>query len=425
MSEDLRKRLRDLGVVRGLNQLATTPSRPRFAIEDITGGRFHTTSHGQCFVVEADYDLAFPHGMLPLSAFLETSSDATVWARIDPSLAGADLRRVCFLDTETTGLSAGTGTMAFVVGLGYFSEDHFCVRQYFLRDPGDEPAMIEALTGVLPTFEALASFNGRSFDVPILENRFILARLAPPAAGVPHLDLLRPARRIWRFKLTSCSLGTLEREVLGVFREQDDVPGGVIPLLYRDYLRTGDARDMKRVLYHNAVDILSLVTLATRLCHALNTPYGPQGLSDAGLYGLGRWHATEGRLTEAEEAYRAAMHGDLAPALRSRALRALGDLLKRTNRRAEAFAFWQQLAFEAGDDAGSRVHAHVELAKQLEWSLKDLPLAAAWTRAAVTLVQGWEPGLKRDVALAELRHRLTRLERKISQSRPPPPEEQG
>lgn len=413
MSEDLQKRLRDLGVVRGVARLADAPSRPRFPIEDITGGRFHTTSHGQCFVVEADHDAAHVHGRLPLSAFLDVSPSTAEWMGGDPSLAGVDLRRVCFLDTETTGLSSGSGTMAFVVGVGYFAGGQFCVRQYFLRDPGDEPAMIEALAGLLPTFEALASFNGRSFDVPILENRFILARVPPPTVGVPHLDLLRPARRIWRYKLSSCSLSTLEREVLGVFREQDDVPGGVIPLLYRDYLRTGDARDMKRVLYHNAVDILSLVTLAARLCQALDTPYSPRGLSGAELYGLGRWYASEGRLTEAEEAYRTSIRGGLPPELRSRAIRALGELLKRTSRRDEAFAYWQQLALASGDDADGRLLAHVELAKYFEWYLRDLALAAAWTRAAVELTQGWQGGLTRDVTLAELRHRLDRLERKI------------
>ena len=409
MRDDLRRRLRELGVVRGVRELATLPPRRRVAIEDLVTGHFHTTSHGQCFVAEEAYPLDHLHGDLPLSSFLELSSQVVAQIAQDDALVSTNLRRACFLDTETTGLSGGTGTMAFVVGLGFFAENDFCLRQYFLRDPGDEPAMVESLAELLPEFEALVSFNGRGFDVPILENRFILARTPPPTAGLPHLDLLLPARRLWRYHLTSRALGTIEREVLGLLREQADVPGGVIPYLYRDYLRTGDAREMKRVLYHNAVDILSLVTLAARLGRVFAAPWSEPSLSSAEFYGLARWYEAEGRLAEAERAYRAALDAAPSPDLRAQALRDLAYLLKRADRRAEAFACWQQLALEATDD----VLAHVELAKYFEWHAENLSLAAGWTRAALAQVERWPQGEHRTVALAELHHRLTRLERKI------------
>jgi uncharacterized protein YprB with RNaseH-like and TPR domain len=242
MSENLRRRLRELGVVKGVRELATLPPRRRVAIEHLASGYFHTTSHGQCFVAEATYPPDHLHGDLPLSAFLDLPAEIVAQVARDGALAGVNLQRACFLDTETTGLSGGAGTMAFMVGLGYFDETGFRLRQYFLRDPGDEPPMVEALAEILPQFEALVSFNGRGFDVPILENRFILARIPPPTTGMSHLDLLPPARRLWRYSLPSCALTALERDVLGVMREQDDVPGGLIPYLYRDYLRTGDAR---------------------------------------------------------------------------------------------------------------------------------------------------------------------------------------
>ncbi len=436
MPEDLRQRLRELGVVRGMHELATLPPRRRVAIEDLVPGSFHTTSRGQCFVVEATYPPDHLHGNLPLSAFLDLPAETVAQVAQDDALAGMGLRRACFLDTETTGLSGGTGTMAFVVGLGYFDDTGFRLCQYFLRDPGDEPAMVEALAEHLPEFKALVSFNGRAFDVPILENRFILARIPPPTAGVPHLDLLHPARRLWRYRLHSCALSDLEPEVLGVLREQDDVPGGVIPHLYRDYLRTGDAREMKRVLYHNAVDVLSLVTLATRLCRAFANPWadpegesherdeGNEGLNGAEFYGLGRWYEAKGRLAEAERAYRAALRqssgqalgADLAPDLHAKALRDLGYLLKRADRRDEAFAFWQQLALEAALDTADHVLAHVELAKYFEWHVENLAPAAGWTRAALARVENWPTGERRAVTMAGLRHRLARLERKMDRA---------
>jgi uncharacterized protein YprB with RNaseH-like and TPR domain len=410
MGEDIQRRLRELGVVKGVRQLATLPPHPRVAIEDLVPGRFYTTSRGRCFVIEERYSLNHLHGDLPLSTFLDLSPETIAQIAGDDALAGANLRRACFLDTETTGLSSGTGTMAFVVGLGFFAQESFHVHQYLLRDPGDEPAMIETLAEQLPGFEALVSFNGIAFDVPILENRFILARIHPPTTGMPHLDLLPPARRLWRYGLPSCALGTLEREVLGVLREQDDVPGGVIPLIYRDYLRTGDAREMKRVLYHNAMDILSLVTLAARLCRSFADPWSEAGLNGAEFYGLGRWYSSGGQLIEAEQAYRASIQAAPAPDVRVRALRELAHLLKRAGRRAEAFAYWQQLALETAGD----IRAHVELAKYLEWQVEDFSLAASWTRAAIAQARHWPQEEQRHAALASLRHRLGRLERKMA-----------
>jgi hypothetical protein len=424
--DDLRRRLRELGVVRGVRGLAAQQPRHAVAIEDLVPGQFHTTSHGRCFVAEETYALSHHHGDLPLSSFRELSSEVVAQVGQDETLADLDLGRVCFLDTETTGLSAGTGTMAFIVGFGFFADDSFEVRQYFLRDPGDEPAMVEALLERLPTFEALVSFNGRAFDVPIIENRFILARVAPPTRDMLHLDLLHPARRLWRYALSSCALTSLEREVLGVLRQQADVPSGLIPLLYRDYLRTGDARDMRRVLYHNRIDILSMVTLAVRLCQTFADPWNTEkaeerrDLSSGELYALGRWYTGEGRVKEAERAYRAALRlrseSDLA--LRGRTLRELALLLKRDARRDEAFPFWQQLALESAENA-SGVAAHVELAKYFEWTVGDLVRAAAWTRAALKWVEAGASGAYRDARLADLRHRLARLKRKMAEARVP------
>jgi uncharacterized protein YprB with RNaseH-like and TPR domain len=425
MREDLRRRLRELGVVQGVRELQKRQAPPAVAIEDLVPGQFHTTSRGQCFVAEETYPADHRHGDLRLSTFLQLLPE-TVLQVEQKGFAGVDMRRVCFLDTETTGLSGGTGTMAFIVGLGFFVEEGFRVHQYFLRDPGDEPAMVEVLQDRLTAFDGLISFNGRAFDVPIIENRFILARAVPPLRDMPHFDLLHPARRLWRYALSSCALTSLEREVLGVRREQADVPSGVIPFLYRDYLRTGDARDMKRVLYHNKIDILSMVTLATRLCRTVADPWNleqrdeSRGLSGGELYALGRWYTDEGRLEEAEQAYRTALRRqpEVEPALRRRTLRELAYLLKRNDRRDEAFAFWQQLAVEPGHHVEG-VLAHVELAKYLEWYVEDLSRAADWTRAALERINDWSPGKRRDERRADLRHRLSRLERKMGQERPP------
>jgi uncharacterized protein YprB with RNaseH-like and TPR domain len=404
---DLRRRLQRLGLVKGVTSLA--PPRRPVAVESLVEGAFHETPQGQCFVAADTLSLTDRHGEFPLGDFLALSPQVVADVGGEPGRAGINLRRVAFLDTETTGLSGGTGTMAFMVGLGFFEEDGFRVLQVFLRDPGDEPALIHLLDDLLPQFEGLVSFNGRGFDVPILETRFVLARRPFPLAATPHLDLLGPARRLWRMRLPSCSLGTLEGEVLGVRRDQADVPGGEIPFIYRDYLRTGDAREIARVFYHNRVDVLSLVALAVRLAQVFDAPWQDPSLVGADFYALSRWYREAGG--EAERALHRALRTGLSPELRRRALWDLALLLRQTGRRAEAVELWQQLAVESPTD----VLAPTELAKTFEWHLPNLHLAAGWTRLALGRAERWTAGPQSEKALAALRHRLGRLRRKGSQ----------
>jgi uncharacterized protein YprB with RNaseH-like and TPR domain len=404
--EDLRRRLRRMGLLRGTEALPSPSPRRHVAIESLVDGDFHDTPHGRCFVARTAFPSDFLHGDLPLSSFLDLAPAAIATVADDPALVGADLREMLFLDTETTGLSGGTGTMAFLVGLGFFEGDEFCLLQPFLRDPGDELAMIHLLESLLSRFRGLVTFNGRAFDLRILETRFILASRPLALLTIPHLDLLPPARRLWRLSLPSCGLGMLEREVLGVQRDQADVPSGEIPRIYRDYLRTGDAREISRVLYHNWVDILSMVTLAARLTQAFTAPWQEQDLAGTHLYSLSRWYRDTGR--DAERALRAALVSELPRDLRLRALEDLALLLKREGRRAEAVEWWQQLAVENPDD----VVASVELAKTFEWQLRRLELAVGWTELALARAENWTDGWRREQTLAELQNRLERLRRK-------------
>jgi len=404
---DLRQRLRRLGLVRGAGSLPAS-ARCRVAIESLVAGAFQDTPHGRCFLVQADLPADEQHGNLHLGAFLDLAPQVLATVGGEPALAEVDRSRTLFLDTETTGLSGGAGTMAFLVGLGFFEGNRFRLLQTFLRDPGDELAMVHFLGEFLPRFQAVVTFNGRGFDLPILENRFILARHCFPLAALPHLDLLIPARRLWREQLASCALGALEREVLGVQRDQMDVPGGMIPCLYRDYLRSGDARYVAPILYHNRVDILSMVTLAARLCSAFAAPQAEPGLSAVELYSLSRWY--DGAGGDGEEALRAALAVGLPQRLRWRALRDLAARCKREGRLTEAIACWQQLALE--DRQG--VLAVVELAKAFEWRLNQPALAAAWTRLALGRVDGWPTSTQREQQLSALRQRLRRLERRVA-----------
>jgi tetratricopeptide (TPR) repeat protein len=171
---------------------------------------------------------------------------------------------------------------------------------------------------------------------------------------------------------------------------------------------------MQRVLYHNAIDILSLVTLATRLCRAFEDPWhhGP-GLNGAELYGLGRWYAAEKRTAEAERAFRSALQDDMDQEVRERALQSLALILKQADRRPEAVEFWQQAALENEQET----RACVELAKYYEWHGDDLNLALSWTCEGLAHVSRWPTGTDREIERQELTHRRERLERKLSDQR--------
>ena len=387
------------------------------------------TSIGAFQLIENRYPLDFVHGPLPLAALL--ARDPATAARLarNDALAGAGLRSLAFLDTETTGLAGGAGTLVFLVGIGAVEDDEFILRQYFLRDPGEEEAMLTALVQDLAPRTGWVTFNGRAFDLPLLETRLTLNRQRGALGQRPHLDLLMPARKLYQGRLASCSLGHIEQHVLSILRDQEDVPGALIPQMYLDYLRTRDASEMHRVIYHNAIDILSMVTLAAHLLEVfatkVETPNSkfqtpnskPEAahlksaikkLKSEDLLRLARWHDQEGRLAEAESAYRLALKDKLDLDARRESLMRFAGLLKRQERRTEAVPLWEQWASFSLDDP----QPCVELAKYYEWHAVDLPKASEWTERALKLVSGWPKGWQRDEALSAIRHRLERLKGK-------------
>jgi uncharacterized protein YprB with RNaseH-like and TPR domain len=424
---EFREQLRRLGVVRGVQHLPAQPRPQGKTIEELISGEVANTSYGCFFVHREAYPLDHRHGSHTLADLLAHPLYGPALLAHDERLAEIALQRVAFIDTETTGLAGGTGTYAFLVGVGLFDEEGFTVHQFFMRDYDEEPAQLYALGQLLKGVEAVVSFNGKAFDLPLLETRFIMARQPPHLLGSPHLDLLPVARRFWKHRLESCALSSLEAEVLGVRRTQDDVPGWLIPSLYMDYARSGDARDMPRIFYHNAQDILSLVTLTARLCDLLAAPLpsagDPSGWSGStelqvssgrslpgeDLYGLGRFFHEVGQPDKAEAAYRQAARTCCSSPVREMAMRDLAYLLKRQERRQEMLPWWQQLAETEG-----AVYACEELAKHYEWHDEDLAQAVFWTEQAIGLARTWPPGPKRREALADLEHRRQRLGRKMA-----------
>jgi uncharacterized protein len=413
MTDDLADRLRSLrklGVQKGTQGLSRAPRAQEPAVTSPIPGELIETPFGPVWLSSQRFPLAqYPE----LGQLLEVRPEVLAAAGRDPALRALQPTRTAFIDTETTGLSMGTETYTFLIGIGTYDEDAFMVRQYFMRNPGEERAQLYLVEQALSSCSSIISFNGRAFDLPLLNTRFTLIQERLPLAGAPHLDLLPASRRIWRARLPSCALSELERSVLGVQRTADDVPGWMIPEIYRDYYRTGRGADLiAHVFYHNVVDITSMARLAGRLAWLFEISHLDQHvvelhpldcLSLARCYGAVEWFEA------GETAYRAALR-QAAAAERVLVFRELGFFLKRLERRAEAAALWEEwIGTVAGDD----LTPYIELAKYHEWHTLDLAAARGWTAWAIHSIQDWPPGFAREEMLAALQHRLLRLERKL------------
>jgi len=410
---DLRARLRSLrAITNNRPSYASLPTPPPVSgtaqpLETLVPGDLHETPSGVSYVIRKLHSVDHAHGKSTLNGWLtQNLAGAALFAR-DERLATIEPRRCLFLDTETTGLNAGAGTLVFLVGVGLFTDEGFEVRQYFLRNPDEEPAMLHALQHLLDGYDALVTFNGRGFDVPMLTARYTMNGQRMGFNRWPNLDLLPPARRLWKRRLVSCRLAALETAVLGVERTTEDVPGALIPQLYQEYVRTGDARQMARVVYHNLYDILSMVTLATELCACFNAPQ-VSPLPHDDLISLARWYEGLNRCDQAESAYLAALTAARYDHEHATALEGLALLMKREHRHDDAVAYWEALA----SLSPANLTAPLELAKYYEWTAKDVSRALDWTESALRIAQRAPYSVYQQAALHDIQHRLERLSRK-------------
>ncbi len=354
-----------------------------------------------CHVVTTHYHASHQHAGVALQTLWGCEGAVLATLAKDERLRSFDFRRTLFLDTETNGLAGGAGTYAFLVGVGFWEGEHFCVQQFFMRHPGEERQLLDRLAPLLERFDSFVTFNGKSFDLPVLETRFILARQPRRLKSRPHLDLLHPARRLWKLRLDSCSLGSLEQRILGATRTEADVPGFLIPHLYNTFLRDGDPAPLKGVFYHNHQDLLALAALAVhmvRLCADPEQHAAPHGQD---LFSLARLYEEVGQVAESERCYRRALAAPIPPSLRRECIRRLSFLLKRQARWTEATELWRSMVGQG------ELYPYIELAKFHEHRVPNLAAAERAVRAALaadlTLTSS---------DLAELQQRLERILRK-------------
>lgn len=390
-------------------------------IAETLGGDWRGTGSQRYLVVDRLYPAGYRLGRVAIADCLP--DDAGGWSRLGLLMTGAaaDLasHRLLFFDLETTGLAGGAGTYAFLVGCGWFDGAGFRVRQFLLTSIGSERPLLEDVASVLGGSSALVTYNGKTFDAPLIETRFLFHRLAASCAGLPHIDLLHAARRLWRSAGSdiddgsgACGLSLMERSILGHVRDQD-VPSFEIPSRYFRFVRSGDVRGLTGVLEHNRLDLLALAMLMARAGQLLDEG-APATRTAREALGLGALYERGGMRPEARACYARAVELDAADVVtRAEGLRAYAILSRRERRYLDAAEAWRRILMMSDCPPRLLQEAAEALAVHHEHRARDLPVAR---RFAWQTLQ-YQTSASRARAV---HHRLARLDRKMeSQSSRP------
>src|SRR5713101_1467219 len=329
-----------------------------------------------------------------------------------------------FLDTETTGLAGGTGTYAFLIGVAWWDAGGLQAEQFFMRDFAEEHSLLQELSQRVAERPVLVTFNGKSFDWPLLENRFTMTRSIAVPKLAAHLDLLHPARALWKLRLGSVRLVELERYVLDAPRlgwhRENDVASALIPQFYFDYLRGGPVEPLVGIVRHNQMDLRGLAALFCKINEMLSeAPHATNEIDSLDLFGLSRFLQRRGEQDRAHSACTQALAIGLPEEIRPKARRELALMAKRRGEHARAAEIWLEIAADPRDG----VHACEQLAIYYEHHAKDLSRAAEFAQLALAKLRpqrcaSHDPDLAGRSARLEQKflHRLARLQHPASSS---------
>lgn len=412
---DIRDKLRQIELTqlrRGMTADVHAHPPPLFhtRLESAIDGKIKSAALGAFFCYEKNLPLDFQHGSYEIAAFQNKPSSLIAVIGQDHQLANVSLEDILFLDIEASGLSGGSGMYAFLIGIGYFTETGFRVEQFFLNNLNEERAILDELNRLVQNHQLVISYNGKSFDVPLLESRNIFHRLQTPLTRKLHLDLLHSVRRIWKYSLPDCALTTVEQQILKTSRV-GDIPSYLIPQIYFTYLRDHDPHPLKPVFYHNQQDVLAMAALLSKMMQLFENPL-IESESAAEIFCMARIYENLFRLEESIELYAALLTRPLGDRLRGELLLRTAFNYKKLRKWKEAEAVWQKYL----ETECYHPLPYIELAKYYEHrkkqflKAKDLVEKALEEMQIIESLRGareWAP-YKQD-----LEHRRKRLVRKL------------
>ena len=366
-------------------------------------------------VFENSYVLGACYGQIPISMGLQIPGHILSFLSREGEFAELDLSSAVFLDLETTGLAGGTGTVPFLVGLAYYRDERFNVTQFFLNEMAEEDRLVRELGQFVKDmgFKSIVTYNGKAFDMPLVETRFAMHRTPCPLRGLPHLDFLFSARSLWKHKYDSCRLFNLAQQIVQAERSED-IPGGEIPLRYFQYIRSGDFSLIDPILYHNQEDLLSLlgVVVAGAVLVERNRDAAARGEDDAmDLYGVAKLFERAGDAATSAALLEKALAGGrgLTAEVTHHARKKLSHYFKKNKDWDRALVFWQEMA------GGEEVDCFRELSMYFEHTAKDYMEAIRVATEGWALAKGKSSAAERD-----FEKRIARIKGKIAKSKGAP-----
>lgn len=381
-----------------------------YGIEKFIDGENLHTPYGSCFVTTKFFDQQYHHATIAISETDHISPTILATLGKNETLQAMDLKNTVFFDTETTGLSSGTGTYIFLAGFGYFEKKDFVITQFFLRDFDEEMAFLYAVHQLLEKFTGIISYNGKCFDWPLLKTRFVYSRINHELENFHHLDLVYTARRVWKQRLIDCSLGNIENHILN-FQRVNDIPSYLIPQTYFHYLRTKNTKPLIPIFHHNMLDILSMVALLIKSAHVYRTPTDVLD-EQQDLSSLAQAFQNMKKWEKSIVIYENLMKETIDQTTKNRIALKLSYCYKRLRLWEQAVQLWQDMIAEGFFS----IEPYIELAKYYEHHLRDYKNAVDIVNRALQVLEIAKQ-LREDPHLNiyrdELTYRLKRITRKL------------
>lgn len=362
-----------------------------------------------CLIREVRYPLMYKHGKYAFNDFLAAVKE---WNKADNahplSAKGHQPEDLFFFDTETTGLGGGTGNTIFILGYARVQGDEVVLKQHILPNPGAEVPLFKSFLENVD-YTTLVTYNGKAFDWPQVKTRHVFVKEhVPKLPEFGHFDLYHAARRMWKHRLERAKLSIVEKDVLGIER-QDDIPGFLAPMIYFDFVERKNPEGMLGILKHNEIDILSLITLYTHLSFQLLNK--DEFMSERETYEIGRWYASLGERTQAVESLSAIMDGSAEENFLAQYV--LAKQYKKEKNDAAAKSLWENI-MEAEGRIDTKVvfESYMEAAKLYEHKLKDYSKALEYTNRGYKLIEGTKIAENTRI-MTDIQRRKNRLYKKM------------
>ena len=399
---DLLKKLQSLGLNIEKTSSYIAEQDKKIAIDKVVQGEWIELHGERIYITTGLFPFGSLHGKVHFENDFRYKNLSQFWGI--ENLDTYNLQDFLFIDTETSGLSLGTGSIVFLFGGCYFTEKGLEVTQFFLDDPSNETLFLVNIDELIHKHKCLVSYNGKSFDIPMLRSRMVLNRMPFGNLNKDHLDLLHFARKLWKLRLESRKLSDIENDILDFQRTEDEVPGWLVPQLYQNYLASGDAAPLKGVFYHNEKDIVSLAALFAHINKMISDQETLDSSNSLDIISIGSIYQKSGNLSLSEDFYRLGLGKELPEEVDCRILRNYAIVMKKQNKWPQAVKLWE-MAAQKKDPVSC-----IEIAKYYEHQAQDYHQAMVWVEEALRIV---ESSIENAKIMSGLEHRKRRLEDKI------------